>query len=343
MKAVRFHQHGGPEVLRYEDAPDPAPAPGRAIVRVRACALNHLDLWERRGLGRVALPLPHISGSDAAGEIVDAGGGELPSGTRVLLQPGLRCGRCRYCTQGRPHICARRTVLGIHRDGALAEYVAVPETNLVALPPGVSFEEAAIVESASTPYHALTARAPVAPGDPVAVIGVGGLGLHGVQVARILGATPIVAVDVSEPALERALAAGATHAVDARVQDPGAVVRALTDDEGVAVALECVGLPETCRWAVESIRAGGIAAIVGIGPAPLELIPTTVFARSEREVRGVYSYDLDEIRAVMQLIADGALDARLAISETYPLEDVNHGLESFRTKSRAPVRVLITP
>ena len=114
MKAVRFHQHGGPDVLRFEDAPDPAPAPGRAIVRVRACALNHLDLWERRGIDRVPLPLPHISGSDIAGDVLDAGvstpdpvppGPTVAAGARVMLQPGLRCGRCRACREGRDNEC----------------------------------------------------------------------------------------------------------------------------------------------------------------------------------------------------------------------------------------------
>ena len=121
MKAVRFHQHGGPEVLRYEEAPDPVPAAGRVIVRVRACALNHLDLWERRGLDRVTLPLPHISGGDIAGEIADSGGGELPAGTRVLLQPGLRCGACPACAAGRDNQCVRYDVLGLQSDGGYAE------------------------------------------------------------------------------------------------------------------------------------------------------------------------------------------------------------------------------
>src|SRR6185295_19131116 len=112
MKAVRFHRHGGPEVLQYEEAPDPAPAPGRAIVRVRACALNHLDLWERRGLDRVKLPLPHISGSDIAGEVVDAGAADVTAGQRVMLQPGLRCGRCGACQAGRDNQCVTYDVLG---------------------------------------------------------------------------------------------------------------------------------------------------------------------------------------------------------------------------------------
>src|ERR671913_2213800 len=121
MKAVRFHEHGGPEVLRFEDAPDPAPSPGRAIVRVRACALNHLDLWQRRGLDRVPIPLPHISGSDVAGEVLDGGGGAIASGTRVLVQPGLSCGSCALCASDRDNLCAQFQVLGYVSDGGYAE------------------------------------------------------------------------------------------------------------------------------------------------------------------------------------------------------------------------------
>src|SRR5437870_11290910 len=112
MKAVRFHQHGGPEVLRYEAAPDPVPAAGEALVRVRACALNHLDLWERRGLPRVAIPLPHISGSDVAGEVAAAAAPGVPIGQRVMLQPGISCGRCDACVDGRDNECPRYEVLG---------------------------------------------------------------------------------------------------------------------------------------------------------------------------------------------------------------------------------------
>src|SRR4030095_1495674 len=135
--------HGGPEVLRYEDAPDPAPAAGRAIVRVRACALNHLDLWERRGLDRIALPLPHISGSDIAGEIVDAGGSEHLPGTRVMLQPGLRCGACPAGSEGRDTPCVRSDVLGLQSDGGYAELVSVPAENLLAIPDHLDWVAAA--------------------------------------------------------------------------------------------------------------------------------------------------------------------------------------------------------
>src|SRR5512145_1766220 len=131
MKAVRFHEHGGPEVLRYEEAPDPVAAPGRIVVRVRACALNHLDLWQRRGLDRVRIPLPHISGADVAGEIHAIGDGVtgLRPGDRVMLQPGLSCGRCPRCLAGEDNFCDQYDVLGYQSDGGYAELVAVPAVN----------------------------------------------------------------------------------------------------------------------------------------------------------------------------------------------------------------------
>src|SRR5437899_9508205 len=144
MRAIRFHQHGGPEVLRYEDAPDPVPAPGEALVRVRACALNHLDLWERRGLPKVVIPLPHISGSDVAGEVVASGASGVAVGGRVMLQPGVSCGRCDACLSGRDNECARYEILGyLNHPGGYAELVKVPAQNVVPLPDDIDFVHAA--------------------------------------------------------------------------------------------------------------------------------------------------------------------------------------------------------
>src|SRR5258706_986415 len=177
MRAVRFHQHGGPEVLRFEDAPDPEAAPGRALVRVRACALNHLDLWERRGLDRVKLPLPHISGSDIAGEVVDSGGSELPSGWRVMLQPGLRCGTCAACLAGHDNQCVQYDVLGLRSDGGYAELVSVPVENLIPIPPHVDFITAAAFPlTFLTAWHMLMTRAGLRAGDVVLVLA-GGSGV----------------------------------------------------------------------------------------------------------------------------------------------------------------------
>ena len=128
MKAARFHQHGGPEVLRYETAPDPVLIrPGWALVRVHACSMNHLDIWQRRGLDRVRIPLPHISGADVAGEVVDLSGPSSGStGQRVMLQPGLSCGECAACVAGLDNRCPQYDVLGYQSDGGYAEFVTVP-------------------------------------------------------------------------------------------------------------------------------------------------------------------------------------------------------------------------
>ena len=152
MRAVRFHEHGAPDVLRAEEAPEPVLAPGDVLVRVRACALNHLDLWQRRGMERVEIAFPHISGADVAGEVIATPNGEFAPGRRVMLQPGLSCGRCAACLDGRDNECASYDVLGYRSDGGYAEFVKVPIQNLVAIPDSVGF-----VEAAAFPLAFLTA------------------------------------------------------------------------------------------------------------------------------------------------------------------------------------------
>lgn len=333
----------GAEHFMLDEVPIPQIGPFDALVEVMACGICGSDLHIMEGV----TPTPYrpiTLGHEPAG-IVREIGDQVTSvalGDHVFINPILVCGSCDYCRRGRTHICAARRVLGIHREGALAEYVSVPAENLVQIPRDLAFEEAAIIESASTPFHALTARAPVSGGDAVAVIGVGGLGVHGVQIARILGASLIIAVDVADVPLERAKRLGATYAVNSREEDPVAAVRRLSGG-GVDVALECVGVADTCRWALEMLRPGGIAALAGIGPDPVAAPPTTITARAEIEMRGVYAYAPYEIDRVARLIASGQLDARVAISETFPLERVNEALESFREKRTFPVRVVVTP
>src|SRR5881409_1192911 len=140
MKAVRFHQHGAPDVLRCEEVPDPTLEPGEVLVRVRACALNHLDIWERRGLPNVVIPMPHISGSDVAGEVVASLAPDVSAGRRVMLQPGMSCGRCAACVSGRDNECPSYQVLGyLNYSGGYAELVKVPAQNLVPLPDEIDF------------------------------------------------------------------------------------------------------------------------------------------------------------------------------------------------------------
>ena len=341
MLAARLGE--GDEHLTLAEVPVPELGPTDVLVEVRACGICGSDLHIIEGM----TPTPYkpiTLGHEPAGIVREAGAKvtAVSPGDHVFVNPILVCGVCDYCRRGRSHICAERRVIGIHRDGALAEFVSVPDENLLKLPPDLPFEEAAIIESASTPFHALTARAPVSAGDAVAVIGVGGLGVHGVQVARLLGASAIVAVDVADVPLERARGLGATHVVNSRDEDPVAAVKKLTGG-GVNVALECVGTGDTCRWALEMLRPGGMAALAGIGPEPVTAPPTTITARTEIELRGVYAYAPHELERVARLIASGQLDARAAISEIVPLERVNEGLESFREKRTFPVRVIVLP
>lgn len=257
MRAVRFHAHGGPEVLALETAPDPEPRAGQVVVRVHACALNHLDLWQRRGLDRVTIPFPHISGADVSGEVAEAPGGEFAAGTRVLLQPGLSCGRCEACVAGRDNTCADYDVLGYRSDGGYAEYVRVPAVNVVPMPASVSYTDAAAFPlTFLTAWHMLVTRARVAAGESVLVLAAAsGVGQAAIQVARLHGAH-VIATAGSEVKLERARALGAHDVIDHYATDIAVEVRRLTGRRGVDVVVEHVG---QATWAksVRSLAPGG--------------------------------------------------------------------------------------
>src|SRR5712691_4969275 len=243
MKAVRFHRHGGPEVLVCEEVPDPQLAPGDVLVRVRACALNHLDLWTRRGLDRVTIPLPHISGSDVAGEVVASTGTDVPAGRRVMLQPGISCGRCAACLSGRDNECARYEVLGyMTHNGGYAEYVRVPVQNLVPIPDGIDFVQAAAFPlTFLTAWHMLMTRAQLKRGDDVLVLAAGsGVGQAAVQIAFLHGAR-VFATAGSASDLDRTRALGAYEAIDHYKQDIAQEIHRLTNRRGVDIVIEHVG------------------------------------------------------------------------------------------------------
>src|SRR5919197_4612904 len=241
MKAIRFHQHGGPEVLRYEDAPDPQRALGRAIVRVRACALNHLDLWERRGIERVTLPLPHISGSDVAGDVISVSDGSVPPGTRVMLQPGLRCGECTPCRSGRDNQCVRYDVLGFQSNGGYAELISIPLENLIPLPAHVDFITAAAFPlTFLTAWHMLVTRAGLREHDTVLVLAGGsGVGQAAIQLARVFGARVLATSALDK--MDRTRALGAETVFDHYAGDYAREVKRLTAGRGADIVVEHVG------------------------------------------------------------------------------------------------------
>ena len=238
MKAVRFHAHGGPDVLRYEDAADPIPGPGEALVRVRACALNHLDLWQRRGMERVQIPFPHISGADVAGEVISTPDGEFGAGRRVMLQPGLSCARCAACLDGRDNECAKYDVLGYRSDGGYAEIVRVPVQNLIAIPDSIGFVEAAAFPLAFlTAWHMLITRAKLHAGEDVLVLGAGsGVGQAAIQIAWRHGARVFATAGTDEK-LAKARQLGAYEVINHTTQDLPAKVREFTNGRGVDVVV----------------------------------------------------------------------------------------------------------
>jgi NADPH:quinone reductase-like Zn-dependent oxidoreductase len=339
MKAVRFHRHGGPEVLRFEDAPDPAAAPGRAIVRVRACALNHLDLWERRGLDRVELPLPHISGSDIAGEVVDPGGSDLGPGTRVMLQPGLRCGECAACADGRDNQCVRYDVLGLQSDGGYAELVSVPDENLIAIPDHVEFTAAAAFPlTFLTAWHMLVTRAGLREGDVVLVLAGGsGVGQAAIQLARHFGAR--VFATAAPFKVDRTRALGAEAVFDHYQTDFAREVRRATAGRGADIVIEHVG-PATWDRSVRALANGGRLVTCGATTgASAALNLQHLFAR-QLSILGSYMGTFAELLAAAPLLFEGRVAP--VIDELFPLARAADAQRRLEGKEQFGKIVLVT-
>jgi NADPH:quinone reductase-like Zn-dependent oxidoreductase len=342
MKAVRFHHHGGPDVLVYEDAPDPAAAPGGVVVRVRACALNHLDLWQRRGLERVVIPLPHISGADVAGEIAEVGAGVngWQRGDRVILQPGLSCGVCAMCVAGRDNYCAKYDVLGYQSDGGYAEYVAVPAANLIALPVGIAWTEAAAFPlSFLTAWHMLHGRARLTAADTVLVLAAGsGVGQAAIQIAHAAGSR-VIATAGGADKLARAKAIGADEAVDHYAEDLVKRVKDLTGGRGVDVVIEHVGVATWDR-SVRCLARGGRLVTCGATTghaASLDL--RHLFAR-QLSLLGSYMGAKPELASAAELFFAGKL--RPVVDRTFPLREAAEAHRHLESKSQFG-KIVLTP
>ncbi len=244
MKAIVIRENGDPSVLRYEDVPDPVPGPGEVVVRVRAVAMNHLDLWIRRGVPGAPFHLPAITGADVSGVVHAAGPGadDLPPGTEVMVAPGISCGVCARCVGGADHLCGSYGILGESCDGGMAELVKVPRANLVLKPERLSHAEAAAMSlTFLTSWHMLIARAELRGGDTVLVHAAGsGVGTAAIQIARYLGAR-VIATASTEAKLAAARDLGAHEVVATSDADWPKRVKALTGGKGVDVVFEHVG------------------------------------------------------------------------------------------------------
>ena len=292
-------------------------------------------------LKRLVLP---IIGHEPAGVIAEVGPDvdDLKVGDRVAVSTLIPCGKCINCLAGRESICLYKKLLGIQLNGGLAEYMLVPANNIIKLPDSMSFEHGALVTDAvATPYHAIVKRGKLQIGEKVAIFGCGGLGFHAVQIAKICGASQIIAVDVNNVALERAKKAGATDTVNPAEEDTVKAIMNLTDQIGVDMALEVVGLQKTMAQGAQCLKRGGRLVIVGLGTDDITLLPPTIFVRSELSVLGSSAWDRDDILNIISLVQSNRLDLSDSISGRYKLEEVNVALEHLKAKKDNPIRLVI--
>ena len=322
MKALAFHEFGGPDKLKYEDVPDPTIKPNEVLVRVRACALNHLDLFVREGIPALKTPLPFWTGCDIAGEVAEVGA-EVPGvkvGTRVAVNPNLTCGRCEFCQQGEDSLCVRYGILGEHAPGGLAEYVAVRGDNVLPLPASVSFEAAAsFVLTNMTAWRMVVTQGQVRPGQDVLVIGVGGgVSSTAVQIARLCGARVIV-TSSDDAKLDKAKALGAEVGINYKKNpDWAKQVFEATAKRGVDVVIENVGAA-TWKDSIRSLKGGGRLVTCGSTSGPVgETIIPLVFWKQVHLI-GSTMANRKEFHDVMGQFFAGRLKA--IIDEVVPLKD----------------------
>lgn len=342
MRAAFFREHGGTDVLEVGELPDPSPARGEVVVEVRAVALNHLDLWVRRGLPGLRLEMPHVGGSDVAGEIVEIGEGveDWGVGDRVVVNPTLWCERCEWCARGEHSLCDRFAILGEHVRGGFAERLAVRVRNLYRLPDGFPPEEAAAVPLVyQTAWRALVTRAGLRPGQSVLVTGAsGGVATAAVQIARLAGAT-VYAVTSGPENARRVLEMGAHQVVDRLDEDFSRWIWRKTGKRGVDVVVDGVG---------EAIWEGCIRALAKDGT--LVTFGATAGARGAVDIRRVFWRQLrvigstmasrGEFEEVMRLVFAGRL--RPVVDTVLPLLRIREAHE--RLESGAAFgKVVLTP
>jgi 2-desacetyl-2-hydroxyethyl bacteriochlorophyllide A dehydrogenase len=321
MKAVIFREHGGTHKLSYEDFPEPMIGPEDVLVRVKACALNHLDIWTREGNPAYPLVLPHIVGSDVAGT-VDQIGSQVEgftAGQRVCVSPGLSCWRCNACLAGRDNFCRSYGLLGAVVHGGYAEYVKVPFRNLLPIPDHISFEQAAAFPLVSvTASHMLFALAGLQQGETVLVMGAGsGVGMMAVQMAKLAGAHVITTVG-SEEKVPKAKNLGADAVINHSKEKVAERVKALTERHGVDVVIEHIG-PDVWDSCLESLAKGGRLITCGAttgGDVKLNL--RYMYAR-QLTIKGSYMGTRAELVKAAELVRQGRLIP--VIDRTFPLQE----------------------
>jgi NADPH:quinone reductase-like Zn-dependent oxidoreductase len=342
VKGFRVAKHGGLEALAWGEWPEPLPGPGEVQVRVRACALNHLDLWLRNGVPGHRFPLPLVPGSEVAGDVAAVGAGvdDLAVSTPCLVAPAVSCGVCVRCLSGLDHLCAHYALLGEHRNGGYSEYVTVPRRNILPLPRGLSYVEAAAVPLAFlTAWHMLTARAELRANEDILLHAAGsGVTSAGIQIARLLGARRILVTAGSEEKLARARALGATHGILNRDGDFVRTVREATAGEGVDVVFDHVG-GEVFERSLKLLKRGGRIVLCGSTSGHDVRINLRALFFKQLSILGSTMGSLGELLALLPYFESGALTP--VVDRTFPLAEAP-AAQDFLTQRGAFGKLVLT-
>ena len=343
MVAARFD--AADRELKLAEIPVPEPGPLDVLVKVEACGICLSDVHLIDGSIPAIEPVV-TPGHESFGTVVGAGnlvpGGR--EGEKVTLAGGKNCGTCMNCIVGRVDDCLSFQIMGFHFDGAWAEYISVPYYTLAPVPDGIAAEEAAILADAvATPYAALKDRAGLQAGESVGLWGIGGLGTHAVQLARMLGAATIIAIDPLESARARALSLGADAALDPSTEDVPARVYELTGGRRLDVAVDLVGGNRVISQAVSCLGRGGRAVMVGLSLEPLQLESSLLFGVQSHAVLGHLGYQKSHLDELVRLLAAGRLDLSASISDVMPLTEVKEGVRRLAEKDGDPVRLIVKP
>jgi NADPH:quinone reductase-like Zn-dependent oxidoreductase len=342
MKAVQIHEHGGPEVLRYEDAPEPKPRADEVVVRIKACSLNRLDLWVRSGAPGLKLNMPHILGSDGAGEVVEVGAAcdHVKVGERILVAPGKSSRRNRYTAAGRDNWSPDYGLFGNHYPGLQAEYVAIPEENALPIPGDLNFEQAASIPLVFlTAWHMLVGIAQIKMCEDVLIIGgSSGVGIAAIQIAKLFHCRVITTAG-GEEKMAKAKELGADHVIDHYQQDIREEVRSITNRRGVDIVIEHVG---KATWEKSSACLAHHGRLVTCGATTGVDVPLNLahlFAK-HLSLNGSFMGTMGELYDVLKVFDRGLL--KPVIDRTFPMAEIRGAHEHLESKKQFG-KVVVVP
>ena len=342
MKAVVFDRHGGPEVLRSEDVPEPAPARGDVVIEVKAASINHIDIFLRRGMPGIKVPMPKIIGSDAAGVIREIGleVSGLRIGQRVTINPGISCGHCEFCAAGFGSQCLTYAMVGENTDGAYAQLLKVPSHIVLPIPDSISFEDAAAAPLVfMTAWSMMVNKGNIRPGEDVLILGAGaGVGTAAIQIAKMVGCR-VFATASTEEKLQRAKQLGADFLINYKTEEFDKKIRDLTNRRGVDVVVDYIGADTWVR-SLRSARRGGRVLTCGAttGFAPQTDLRQIFFRQVQ--VIGSTMGSHREFLDVMKCVFRGQL--KPVIDRVLPLEEARKGHELIEARAVFG-KIVLTP